>query len=272
MLNSSETDSWLPDHQLLADMKELRDYFERCYSYYAFNKNQFLIRYKGIQEEIQHSKGMNLADFAFKLASAVATFGDGHTFLKDLGDHVPSAAHLPFIIGMTKQPERKYVAYFWNTMNDLKSSNDPYKNDRLSGFYIAGYPFVVSIDGIDINEYRKTILNISVSGRDTLNDTIFARRHSNINIARKILGLPFNPNIVAVFENTKGKKISKTINLIDTELPNPPLPQNSSKILKDSNTTIGYLRISSLLAIDELALKFIPKEQVKDFFIINLLL
>ena len=213
-------DNWLSRKEAEQDLDELEWLLENRYSYLKRKG----VDYKAALDRIRSSlgDGISRGTLALQLMKFMALFGDGHSGVGDPSLKRMCRGFLPFLVA---EVDGRLLAF---------------KADH-SGFVDDQYPFLRSIDGIDIKIWLEAATQIVPKGSPQFVRHQCIRNLRHIQYLRKELGLKIS-NLVEVELETMDGQSRRTLSVTIAEEPPKysPWPRTKSRILAGN---IGYLRI-----------------------------
>ncbi len=204
------------------DLDELEWLLENQFSYLKTKE----VDYKAALDSIRCGlgNGINRGVFALQLRKLMTLFGDGHSGAgPSMKQMYGRSGYLPFLVD---QIGGRVVAF---------------RRDR-TGFLKEGYPFLRSIDGIDLQDWLKVASQTVTQGSPQFVKMWCVRRLLYVQYLRQELGLETSNHIKIEVETADGDQKHTLTMQIANEYPisAPVWPPTSSRILSNN---IGYLRI-----------------------------
>ena len=201
------------------DLNQFKEQLEQRFAYLLTNRIDYHTAIEAIRQK--GSNGIRTQDLRLEIQQVLALFIDGHAGVRKLNF---KADGLPFYLHPVAE---RVVAV---------------KGDR-SGFLEAGYPFLVKINGLDINHWIAMADEYVAQGSAQLRLFDGTRRlRQGFTHFREKLGLPVSDTIEVELlssDQLKVKKRSIVLTNISRSAPQSAMP---SHIMENN---IGYLRIPS---------------------------
>jgi hypothetical protein len=209
--------------QALADITEFERGLDGRFAYRSWRGIDLTSRLDALRSSLDEKVDVN--DFARSLNAIMATFGDGHAFVRSPSENRPST-YPPFLVEWTGSG---FIAL---------------RPDR-SGFLDDAHPYIMEIDGITIEEWLETVRPQVVDGSPQLIRARSIRDLRDLEGLRKTRGLPASDSLTCRLAMTPdgGSPIDERVAMTPSRPIYGDWPRTRSRILPGN---IGYLRIESM--------------------------
>ena len=172
----------------------------------------------GLDEEVP------TAAFAVLIARSLALFGDGHSRLRRLEGYLPTG-YLPFLVA------------------DAEGGVVAFKADR-SSFLDPAYPFLVSLDGVPVDEWLERSTKTLAAGSKQFVRFRGLRNLRLLNANRVAAGQDLSSEVEVVLANAAGEEHTTRVAVAERKPVYGPWPRTDSHRMLEGN--VGYLRVASM--------------------------